>query len=241
VDVLGRATNSLKDFFAPFRNASIYPLMPVDLFYGPSTNKSIKELIDLVKNVVLAPNFEVENFIGFDAAKEHRIINLDWIKNPLVSLSTINRGKYIYLFRANGNEHIFEGHAPRFPIEFYSRKPLDLIKAAFCEPEAQNFHMIPFKTYWKLDPNQPEGRIYGENFTGDVYNAEYNNICDLVRQENCHLEPKVVMSDSAPLAQFGTAELWPIRVMAYLLVYQNTQEPGHYHLPLIISHICKVI
>jgi hypothetical protein len=35
----------------------------------PSTNKSIKELNDLVKNVVLAPDFKTENFIGFDAAK----------------------------------------------------------------------------------------------------------------------------------------------------------------------------
>ena len=69
----------------------------------------------------------------------------------------------------------------------------DLFKAAFCEP----------------DLNQPEGHIYGQTFTDDVFNAEYNNICDLARQENCHHEVimPVIMSDSGSLAQSGTAEL----------------------------------
>ena len=73
VNVLGRASDSLEDFFAPFRNASIYRLM--DWFYGPSTNKSIKELNDLVKDVILAPDFKVKDFIGFDAARQHKIMD----------------------------------------------------------------------------------------------------------------------------------------------------------------------
>ena len=43
----------------------------LDLFYGPSINKSIEELNDLVKNDVL------EDFIRFHAAKEHKIIGLN--------------------------------------------------------------------------------------------------------------------------------------------------------------------
>ena len=59
-----------------------------------------------------------------------------------------------------------------------TEKPLDLIKAAFCEPDAEIFHTIPSKHNWKPDPNQPEERICGEIITGTVFNEEYNNICD---------------------------------------------------------------
>lgn len=163
-----------------------------------------------MKHVVRAPYFKVGDFIGFDAAKKHKIINLNWIKNPLVSLSTINLGKYISLFRAKAKEHISEDHVPRFPIEFYNRKP-GSEQGRFLWTRSWKFSHDPLQNILETRSKSAGRTKFSQVMHGDVFNAEYNNICDLTRQENCHLE--VVMSDSNSLAQF-----WHRRVMVYLLV-----------------------
>jgi hypothetical protein len=85
--VLGSAVENVKsrtaDFFRPFRNASIFRLM--SWFYRPSIIKSIGELNTLVKEVILAPDFEPEDLIGFDAAKENTRMDDD---TPLTVLAT---------------------------------------------------------------------------------------------------------------------------------------------------------
>ena len=44
-------------------------------FYRPSITKSIGELNSLVKDVILAPEFRPEDLIGFDATKEHELMD----------------------------------------------------------------------------------------------------------------------------------------------------------------------
>jgi hypothetical protein len=59
----------MTNIFEPFRNASTFRLM--DWFYRPSMTKSIAEVNMLVKDVILAPDFNPKDLVGFDAAKEN--------------------------------------------------------------------------------------------------------------------------------------------------------------------------
>ena len=119
------------------------------------------------------------------------------------------------LLSCDGVKHVSEAAAPKYKAELYYCKPLKIIKSAFAETEAEKFHTIPFKAFWKPSPNEPKEHIYSKIFTGDIFNKEYNKIQEQV-QDSPHSQLKPVIaglmiySDSTSLAQFKTAELWPI-------------------------------
>lgn len=71
--VLENVKNTAANFYAPFRNASIFRLM--SWFYGPSITNSISNLNSLVKDVLLAPDFKPEDLVGFNAVKENALMD----------------------------------------------------------------------------------------------------------------------------------------------------------------------
>lgn len=108
-----------------------------------------------------------------------------------------------------------ESAAPKFEVEVYHRKIVDVIQAAFAEQAAEKFHVFPFKAYWKPSPDAPAERIYSEVYTGDAWNSEFEAIQEPAQHgPNAHLETFIIAlllwSDSTCLAQFGDAQLWPI-------------------------------
>ena len=218
---LEKSVNSIKaEFFAPFRNPSLYRLFT--WFHAESNTKSIPQLNSLVKDVILAPDFKPEDFIGFNAVKENEVMdryretpNEGQEVSPFAFDDRWIKGSVEISLPCDGVKHASEAAAPKYKVELYYRKPLEIIKSAFAETEAEKFHTIPFKAFWKPSPNEPEERIYSEIFTGDVFNKEYNKIRGQVRDSlHSQLEPVMaglmIYSDSTSLAQFGTAELWPI-------------------------------
>ena len=208
--------------FAPFQNASTFRLM--DWFYRSSIKKSNAELNELIRSVILAPDFNPKDLIGFDASKEHARMDKyresqtdspndptpfsyddGWLKGS-VNLPLLCTG-----FKLS------EAEAPTFEVEFYYRKLIQVIRSALAEPRVERFHTFPFNAYWRPSPDEPEERIYSEMYTGDFWNAEYERIREIPRSgELSDLEIFIVAlliwSDSTSLAQFGNAELWPIYV-----------------------------
>lgn len=219
-EVAKSATDVATTFFAPFQNPSIYRLM--SWFYSSSNTKSITELNSLVKNVILAPDFKSEHFIGFSTTKEQA--RMDAHQEPSSSKENPSpfefddswiKGTVEISLPCDGFAMESEGVAPKFVVEVYHRKLLEVIKSALSEPSAEKFHTFPFKAFWKPGPDEPEERIYSEIFTGDYWNDEYEKLQSAhLRGPNSHLEAFIVglmiWSDSMCLAQFGTAELWPI-------------------------------
>jgi hypothetical protein len=212
-------TNKAANLFEPFQNASIFRLM--SWFYRPSVVKSIGELNTLVKEVILAPDFKPEDLIGFNAAKENERMDKYKVDQSLDTLSPFSfddswiKGSVEIPLPCEGFEFNSEQDAPKFRVEFYYRKVVELIQAALVEPTAERFHTFPFKAYWKPSPNAPEERIYSEVYTGDAWNAEYEKIRGASQQgPNSDLEAFIIAlliwSDSTSLAQFGDAQLWPI-------------------------------
>lgn len=121
-------------------------------FYGSSNTKSMTELNSLVKEVILAPDFKAEDFVGFSAQKEHA--TMDAYKetsqgDPLLSAfdDTWIKATIEISLPCDGAKHPSEAKAPKFSVGVYYRKLLDVIKAAFSEPAAEKFHTFSFKEF----------------------------------------------------------------------------------------------
>ena len=210
------ATSESQTIYSPFRNMSIFRLMT--WFYSSSGVKSLSELNSLVKDVILAPDFKTEDFIGFDMKKEHRI--MDSHRDSLTEASPFAfddswiKGSVEIPLPCDGIQQS-ESEAPRFIVEVYYRKLLDVIKAALVEPSAERFHIFPFRAFWQPGPDEAEERIYSEIYTGDRWNEEYTKVHVTNQQgPHCDLEALLVAlmiwSDATLLAQFGNAQLWPV-------------------------------
>ena len=206
--------------FGPFWNVSTYRLM--DWFYRPSLTKSISELSALVRGVILAPDFNAEDLVGFDAVKEHA--RMDKYREPRTDDPTPFsyddgwlKGSIDLPLPCTGFKYLMEADAPKYKVEFHYRKITQVIQSALAQLHAEKFHMFPFKAYWQASPDVPEERVYSEIYTGDFWNVEYQTIHQIPRSgERANLETFIVAlliwSDSTSLAQFGNAELWPIYV-----------------------------
>jgi hypothetical protein len=215
------ATNAVTTFFVPFQNASIYRLMT--WFYNSSNTKSISELNSLVHDVILAPDFKPDDFVGFSAIKEHAVMDsyrespstVSDQPSPFEFDDTWINGKVEISVPCEGFSFESEAVAPKFTVEVHYRRLIEVIKSALSESEAEKFHMFPFRAFWKPASDEPEERIYSEIYTGDFWNDEYEKVQSAHQHgPNSHLEAIIISlmiwSDSMSLAQFGNAELWPI-------------------------------
>jgi hypothetical protein len=194
-------------------------------FYRPSITKSIAELNALVKEVLLAPDFNQEDLTGFDATKQNSLMDnyqehethetSSCLPSPFSFDDRWIKGSVEIPLACDGFKHASEAAAPTFKVEFHYRKLTEVIRSALAEPAAEKFHTFPFKAYWNASPDGPEERIYSDVYTGDMWNAEYDKILNAVREgPNAHLEAFIVSlliwSDATALGQFGNAELWPV-------------------------------
>ena len=215
------ATNAVTTFFAPFRNASIYRL--ITWFYNSSNTKSISELNSLVRDVILAPDFKPDDFVGFSAIKEHALMDSyresastsSDQPSPFEFDDTWIKGKVEISVPCEGFAFESEATAPKFTVEVHYRKIIEVVKSALSESKVEKFHMFPFRAFSKPEPDEPEERIYSEMYTGDFWNNEHEKLQSAHQHgPNSHLEAIIISlliwSDSMSLAQFGNAELWPI-------------------------------
>jgi len=208
-----KVATQTREFFEPFCNALIFCLMT--WFYQPSITKSIVELNSLVKDVLLAPDFNSNDLIGFNAAKENNLMDTyQKLQTEYPTPFSFNdkwlKGSVEISLPCDGVEFTSEDATPKFRVEFHYRKITQVIQAALAE-----LHTFPFKPYWQPSPGEPEERIYSEVLTGDIWNAEYEKICGTPRSgENSALERFIIRLliwlDSTSLTQFRNAELWPI-------------------------------
>ena len=199
----------------PFANISICCLMM--WFYNGSNTKSLTDLNVLVHNVLLSKDFKLEDLSMFDAAKEAKMLDNykatptsnhlnpkdGWIKSSVPISLPCEKVSYPS-----------EEDAPVYNVQgLYHRKPLNVIKAAFLESAAEDFHITPYKEYWQPQPNFPRQRIYSELYNTDAFIDEHERIRAQPRPE-CQLEIVVaaimLWSDLTHLTNFGNATLWPI-------------------------------
>jgi hypothetical protein len=185
--------------------------------YNGTNIKSFTDLNSLVHNVLLHPDFHLEDLTGFDAAKEAK--NLDgYNQNPRSALipddGWIETSVPISLPPPDHGSHGPESKALQYDVQgLFYRKPVEVIKAAFTEEGAAHFHLSPFEEYWTPSEDSEPERLYSEIYNSDAFLNEQAKINSQPRPD-CDLEaviaPLLLWSDSTHLATFGTASLWPV-------------------------------
>ena len=150
------ADSEITPGYLPFKNMSIFCLM--QWFYDSSLTKLLGTLNDLVYNVLLAPDFDVKDLTGFDAAREAR-----WLDNDEDAPAPANPIKDGWTettvpisMPCDNVSYPSEADAPVFHVKgLMYHKPLEVIKAAFEDPSAEQVHISPYEEYWQPRPNSP--------------------------------------------------------------------------------------
>jgi hypothetical protein len=199
----------------PFTNDSTFNLM--SWFYNGSNTKSLNDLDNLVHNVLLDPNFKPEDLSAFDATKASKQLD-NFVKIDRSTSDTPLKDGWlrasIPIRLPHDNIKQSEGEAPEYRLDLLYRKPIEVIKAAYQEQRAKQYHNAPFEEYWKPSPTSPPERIFSELYNSDAYLDEHAKLS--AAQSDSILEttiaPLMLWSDATQLTNFGNASssLWPI-------------------------------
>lgn len=210
--------STLSNPFLPFLNATIFRLM--NWFYSGSQMKSAAELDRLVKEVLLADDFDINNLKKFSATREMERMD-NYVEGSVDDLFKVEDGWHDSTVKikvpAEDNQHDpgGEGLAPEFSIPgLRHRSFLETIKAGLRDESFRLLHLTPFRCFWKPSEDVPAERIYGEQYTSDELLEEHEKVQALPREPGDTMErivlPVMLWSDSTHLADFGNASLWPI-------------------------------
>jgi hypothetical protein len=228
----------------PFSNAGVHGVM--QWLNNGQTAKSEVQTTKLIHDVILSPNFDPDDFIGFDAHRENQRLDKALSESALRSRfieSSVN------IRIPSGESHV-EGKTFEVPGLLH-RKLTSVIREAFESPLAHLYHYSPFKLFQKSQTSGKEERIYGEIFTSDSFLEETEEVRrhGLVPPEDstCKREKVVaammVSSDATMLTDFGTTKGWPIYFMLGNLSKYVRAQPDSgamHHLAYIpsVSHQC---
>jgi hypothetical protein len=202
----------------PFANDSTFNLM--SWFYNGSNTKSLNDLDNLVNNVLLVPDFKPEDLSGFDATKASKQLdNFVKIDRSSKSDAPLKDGWLrapISIRLPHDKIQQSEDDAPLYELDLLYRKPIEVIKAAYQEQRAAQYHATPFEEYWKPSPTSPPERIYSELYNCDAFLEEHEKVSAAPAQSDDSLETVIaalmVWSDATQLTNFGNASssLWPV-------------------------------
>lgn len=197
----------------PFTSDSEFKLM--SWVYNSSLSKSQKDLDALVHGVLLADSFNVQDLVGFSARKS--LAKLYDVKTSTGSTqgSSLKDGwiRGSVSIRLPCDKILFtsENDAPLYNVDgLLYRKPIEVIKAAYQENHATQYHLSPFEEYWKPSPDSPSERIYSELYNSDAFVLEHAKVQKEHTQLETVIAPIMVWSDATHLTSFGNASLWPI-------------------------------
>ena len=198
----------------PWSNMSIWRLMTWKT--TGSTQKSDSEVTRLVHEVLLAPDFDLQDLSRFNASRETSRFDAAEKEIPPEDVFGIDKWKRTSVdITVPTRERKKEGNGLTFTVDGLRYRPiLDVVRAVFAEAKSKSFHFTPFKRLWKSPVTGSQQRVYDELYASDAWNQAHDEIMKQRRGDGCKLERVVAglmfWSDSTRLAQFGHASAWPI-------------------------------
>ena len=229
--------NQLK-WFSPVLNASTFRLMN---WYHKTSSLLLTSLDNLVDNVILAPDFQQSHFKGFRASCEAQCVddrargggNSDDTSSPFQCSDGWKEAEVSIPLPLPGKRYTSEQHAPCMTLHVAHWKLTEVIRSAYEDPSATEFHWKGFKQMWKPSPDKPAQCIYGEAYMSDRY-AELED--GISPEPNCSLEytiaPIMIYSITTKLTNFGFASLWPayiwlVCMSKYILIRLSSFTTHH--------------
>jgi hypothetical protein len=190
---------------------SIYRLM--HWANSGSNSKSEAEVTRLVADVISSDDFRATDLAGFNAHRENKVLDdsdkvkpgdAPWVKDGWVETAVdieIPAG-------------VRNAPSRKFSVPgLHHRSIVQVIKAAFAEVTALQFHLTPFKRFHTTASGTDE-RVYDEVYASDAFIEAHNVLQKSPREPGCTLERVIAglmwWSNSTHLANFGTAKAWPL-------------------------------
>ncbi|KAJ3905176.1 hypothetical protein F5879DRAFT_900027 [Lentinula edodes] len=184
---------------------------------GNSTKSNIE--MDGLARIIQRPEFRVDELRGYNAqTANEKITKADenWERNRFKDSFTETS---VEIEVPSGDAQI---PPKKFTIpQLLYRDPLSVIRAAFADRLASQFHFTPFKLFQQVEDE--EGNSFSQRVQTDLYNSdvfieEHKNLRRAPTDDKDCKREKVVAalmcwSDATQLANFGTAKLWPIYML----------------------------
>ena len=178
-----------------------------------SSMKSNEETTRLVKSIILHPQFRLGDLVKFNATNENQKADAAEEKAPFLRSF---RHASVDIDVPSGSAH---ESSQTFSIPGLHYRPImSLIKEAFESPISKNFHLSPFKLFWKLPDREDSDRVYSEIYNSDVLVDKHDKVQRAPTDDPTCKREKVIAalmfwSDATHLTSFGTAKMWPIYLL----------------------------
>lgn len=166
--------SAVSELYAPFKNASVFLL--VCWMNRENKSKTYEEIDNLVHDVLLHPDFSLQDLQDFAAKREHDRFD-SYIKSP-ADQNDMKRsdgwrtGSIKLKLPAEDGKRRPEGEdsAPEFEIGSINYQPiLETIYKALDDPDAPAFHYTPYQEFWRPDYLSEPERVYGELYSSDIW------------------------------------------------------------------------
>lgn len=173
----------------PFPNMTVYRLM--SWMNSGSNKKSETEVARLVKEVMLAQDFDLKHLEDFsvrgslreldnllDPSKSKIEFPDDWIQADVtINIPTKSKDDEARPFSVPG---------------FHFRPLLEVIRSAFTDIQASAFHLSPFRRLWKDPLDDHQERVFDELYTSDSWLGGHtviiiDTMSGIVEQQLCIL------------------------------------------------------
>ncbi|KAF8233560.1 hypothetical protein L208DRAFT_1186183, partial [Tricholoma matsutake] len=230
----------------PLQNMSKFLLM--NWVNSGSTLKTEAEVTRLGREVLSSPDFKLENLGSFNAHRENQ--QMDAAFSPVAPGNTPFSGDGWCKVKVDIEVPVASRVKPSppnrtFTIPGFHFCPLmEVIKVAWSEDIAKQFHLSPFKQIYINPEMKAETRIFDEAFTSNVWIEAHDALQKQRNEPGCKLEKVIAglmfWSDMTHLVSFGTAEVWPIYMyFANLSKYVQAQPNlGTCHHVAYIPSVC---
>ena len=205
---------SARPTYWPFPNPTIHGVMK--WLNNGKTVKSEAEMTHFVRDVILSPEFEAVDLIGFDAHRENLRLDTALSKDALRSQFNESTVEILVSSRDIG--------IPPHPFSvpgLLHRNLTSVIQEAFTGSLSHLLHFSPYKLFHKSPITGEDERVYGEIYTSDAFLKETETVRrhgQLPPDDPGCVREKVVAavmfaSDATQLTQFGDTKAWPVYFM----------------------------
>jgi hypothetical protein len=213
----------------PFENMTKFLLM--NWANSGSTQKTEAEITRLGREVLSSPDFKVEELQSFDTHRENQCI--DKASAAVESSSPFSHDGW-HETKVDIRIPVASRTKPPPPNRTLSvsglhhRSLVEVIKVAWSEDMAKNFHLSPFKQIHINPKTKVETRVYDEVYTSDAWIEAHDDLQKQPNEPGCRLEKVIAglmfWSDLTHLTSFGTAKVWPLYLyFANLSKYTRAQ------------------
>jgi Plavaka transposase len=198
----------INDDVLRYKNKTVQLIM--DWQNTRSSIKSNEEVTRLVHDVVLHPDFTVDELLNFSAARENQ--KADAAEHEATFPQAFQQIA-VNIKVPSGNKDVPPKTLAIPGLSF--RKITTLIRDEFEGPMFMKFHLSPFKLFCKHPHQNKDERIYSEMTDSDVFIDEHDKVQRAPTDDPACKREKVIAvlmfwSDATHLATFGTAKMWPV-------------------------------